>query len=100
MRVWKVCGVGLGESAVYGEGSAGLEGVKCDRLITVKFDGGVNSKLPWSFRPEQASMKFRPGQQYDTMFYARNDGKRTIVGNAVPSIAPADRKSTRLNSSH
>src|SRR3546814_11305535 len=23
------------------------------------------------------------------MFYARNDGKRTIVGNAVPSIAPA-----------
>src|SRR3546814_6802959 len=34
-------------------------------------------------------MKVRPGQQYDTMFYARNDGKRTIVGNAVPSIAPA-----------
>src|SRR3546814_9688902 len=27
--------------------------------------------------------------RYDTMFYARNDGKRTIVGNAVPSIAPA-----------
>src|SRR3546814_7953394 len=49
----------------------------------------LNSKLPWSFRPEQASMKVRPGQQYDTVFYARNDGKRTIVGNAVPSIAPA-----------
>src|SRR3546814_7492439 len=51
--------------------------------------GGVNSRLPGSFRPEQASMKVSPGQQYDTMFYARNDGKRTIVGNAVPSIAPA-----------
>ena len=34
-------------------------------------------------------MQVRPGQQYDTMFYARNDGERAIVGNAVPSIAPA-----------
>src|SRR3546814_596223 len=85
----KGCGVGLGKSAVDGERAAALEGRKSDRLITVQFDGGVNSKLPRSFRPEQASMKVRPGQQYDTMFYARNDGKRTIVGNAVPSIAPA-----------
>src|SRR3546814_14079714 len=85
----KVFGVRLEKSAVDGERAAALEGRKSDRLITVQFDGGVNSKLPWSFRPEQASMKVRPGQRYDTMFYARNNGKRTIVGHAVPSIAPA-----------
>ena len=85
----KVFGVQLEKSAIDGERTAALEGRKSDRLVTVQFDGGVNSKLPWSFHPEQVSMKVRPGQQYDTMFYARNDGKRTIVGNAVPSIAPA-----------
>lgn len=85
----KVFGVRLEKSALDGDRAAALEGRKSDRLITVQFDGGVNSKLPWSFHPEQTSMKVRPGQQYDTMFYARNDGKRAIVGNAVPSIAPA-----------
>src|SRR3546814_18229400 len=68
----KVFGVRLEKSAVDGERAAALEGRKSDRLITVQFDGGVNSKLPWSSRPEQASMKVRPGQQYDNMFYARN----------------------------
>jgi cytochrome c oxidase assembly protein subunit 11 len=85
----KVFGIRVEQGAIGGERAAALEARKSDRVITVQFDGGVNSKLPWSFHPEQASMKVRPGQQYDTTFYARNDGERTIVGNAVPSIAPA-----------
>ena len=85
----KVFGIRVEQSAIGGDRTAALEARKSDRVITVQFDGGVNSKLPWSFRPEQTSMKVRPGQQYDTMFYARNDGERAIVGNAVPSIAPA-----------
>ena len=85
----KVFGIRVEQSAIGSERAAALEGRNSDRLVTVQFDGGVNSKLPWSFRPEQASMKVRPGQQYDTTFYARNDGKRAIVGNAVPSVAPA-----------
>jgi cytochrome c oxidase assembly protein subunit 11 len=60
-----------------------------DRWVTVQFDGAVNSKLPWAFKPEQATLRVQPGQQYEAKFFARNDGKRAIVGNAVPSVAPA-----------
>jgi cytochrome c oxidase assembly protein subunit 11 len=55
----------------------------------VQFDGGVNSKLPWSFKPNQLNMQVRPGVQYETTYYAHNNSDRTIVGSAVPSVAPA-----------
>lgn len=60
-----------------------------ERWVTVQFDGGVNSKLPWSFRPEQATMRVQPGVQYEAKYFARNDADHAIVGNAVPSVAPA-----------
>jgi cytochrome c oxidase assembly protein subunit 11 len=60
-----------------------------DRVVTVQFDGGVNSKLAWEFNPNQSTMKVRPGQIYETTYYARNTTDHTIVGSAVPSIAPA-----------
>ena len=85
----KVFGVRLEKTAVDGQRAAALEARKGDRMITVEFDGGVNSKLPWAFHPEKTTMRVRPGEQYDTLFFARNDSKRAIVGNAVPSIAPA-----------
>ncbi|GAA5003073.1 cytochrome c oxidase assembly protein [Pseudoluteimonas lycopersici] len=59
------------------------------RIVTVIFDGDANSKLPWAFHPEQASMQVRVGEQYSTQYFARNDGGRAIVGSAAPSIAPA-----------
>jgi cytochrome c oxidase assembly protein subunit 11 len=59
------------------------------RMVTVIFDGEANSKLPWAFHPEQASMQVRVGEQYGTQYFARNDGGRAIVGSAAPSIAPA-----------
>lgn len=59
------------------------------RTITVEFDGGVNSKLPWAFHPEQATMEVVPGELYEALYYARNDADRAIVGSAVPSVAPA-----------
>jgi cytochrome c oxidase assembly protein subunit 11 len=62
---------------------------KTSRLITVQFDGGVNSKLPWQFQPQQLTMQVRPGQQYEASYFARNTSDRAIVGNAVPSVAPA-----------
>jgi cytochrome c oxidase assembly protein subunit 11 len=59
------------------------------RWVTVEFDGGVNSKLPWAFRPEQLRMRVHPGQLYEAKYFARNTGDHAIVGNAVPSLAPA-----------
>lgn len=60
-----------------------------DRWITVEFDGSTNSKLPWDFRPSQFSMKVQPGKLYDATYIAHNKAGRTIVGSAVPSVAPA-----------
>ncbi|MFT3755461.1 MAG: cytochrome c oxidase assembly protein [Pseudoxanthomonas sp.] len=59
------------------------------RMVTVQFDGGVNSRLPWAFHPEQTTMQVVPGKLYEAKYFARNDGKRAIVGSAAPSVAPA-----------
>lgn len=82
----KVFGVRLEKEAVAApvNGKANVE-----RTVTVVFDGGVNSKLPWAFEPEQATMQVHPGQQYEANYFARNESDRAIVGNAVPSVAPA-----------
>ncbi|QIL21672.1 cytochrome c oxidase assembly protein [Thermomonas sp. HDW16] len=62
---------------------------KQERWVTVQFDGGVNSKLPWAFSPEQDSMRVQVGRQYEAKYFARNTADRAIVGSAVPSVAPA-----------
>ena len=85
----KVFGVRLEKSAIDGERAAALASAEKERTITVMFDGGVNSKLPWAFHPQQVSMRVRPGEQYETTYYARNKSDRAIVGNAAPSVAPA-----------
>lgn len=59
------------------------------RDVVVEFDVSVNSKLPWSFRAEQASMTVHPGVLTEAVFYARNDSDQVIVGQAVPSVAPS-----------
>ena len=74
------------------EGPAQVGAVRAatqERWVTVQFDGGVNSKLPWSFAPEQETMRVQVGRQYEAMYFARNTAERAIVGSAVPSVAPA-----------
>ena len=60
-----------------------------ERWVTVQFDGGVNSKLPWQFAPEQPSMRVQVGRQYEAKSSARNTSDRAIVGTAGRSVAPA-----------
>ena len=60
-----------------------------DRVVTVEFDGTVNSKLPWSFRPNQVRMQVKLGEVYETTYFAQNDSGNPIVGSATPSVAPA-----------
>ena len=82
----KVFGVRLEQGP--GEAKAAAAAEK-QRLVTVQFDGTTNSKLPWAFHPEQATLQVVPGQLYEAKYFARNDGKRAIVGSAAPSVAPA-----------
>ena len=60
-----------------------------NRSVRIEFDGTVNSKLPWDFRPVAATMEVKPGRQYEAMFVARNRSAEAIVGNAAPSVAPS-----------
>jgi cytochrome c oxidase assembly protein subunit 11 len=83
----KVFGVRLERGAA--DPTEVLASVRSDRLITVTFDGGVNSKLPWEFHPRQMSMQVRPGELYETAYVARNTSDRDMVGSATPSVAPA-----------
>ena len=73
-------------------GQAQLAGQRIDlkRTVRVQFDGSVNSKLDWAFRPVQLTMEVHPGQQYEALYVARNQASEAIVGNAAPSIAPND----------
>ena len=83
----KVFGIKLEKGAA---GATQLAGVKPDdkRTVRIQFDGTVNSKLAWEFKPVQSSMEVHPGRQYEAMFLARNRAAEAIVGNAAPSIAP------------
>ncbi len=82
----KVFGIRLERTAA--EGVAAAKPAASERVITVQFDGGVNSKLPWEFAPNQLTMQVRPGEQYETTYYARNTSdarhrrQRRAVGRA------------------
>ena len=43
-----------------------------NRLVTVQFDGSVNSELNWEFKPTEFEMQVIPGKLYKTNFYAIN----------------------------
>jgi len=59
-----------------------------NRLGTVQFDGNVNSKLNWEFRPTELEMKVIPGKLYKTVFYAKNLSDSDITGRATYSVTP------------
>ena len=81
----KVFGIRLEQ----GPGQAAVAAAQTRRTVTVQFDGGVNSKLPWAFHPEQLTMQVVPGELYEAKYFARNESERAVVGSAVPSVAPA-----------
>jgi cytochrome c oxidase assembly protein subunit 11 len=84
----KVFGIKL-EQTPTGDAVVANYAVDTSRLITVEFDAGVNSQLNWEFGAEQRQMQVHPGQMYEAMFHARNIDEQSIVGQAVPSVAPS-----------
>jgi cytochrome c oxidase assembly protein subunit 11 len=84
----KIFGIKLESSPTGEQRVAGYE-VDYSREVVVEFDAGVNSRLPWTFRAERHRMVVHPGQLTEAIFFARNDDHGPIIGNAVPSVAPA-----------
>ncbi len=83
----KVFGIRLDNTAAAAPAAAA--GAPGERWVTVEFDGSVNPKLPWAFRPNATKMRVRVGEQYEATSAAHNNGARAIVGSATPSVAPA-----------
>jgi cytochrome c oxidase assembly protein subunit 11 len=63
--------------------------VDTSRTVVVEFDATVNSRLMWQFKPVQARMEVHPGELYEATYIATNISSRSVVGNAVPSVAPS-----------
>ena len=60
-----------------------------NRLVTVEFDTNVNGELPWAFKPRDRKAKVHPGEINEAIFIVENKSGRAIIGQAVPSVAPA-----------
>ena len=64
------------------------EQVVTDRWITVEFTSVSTSGLPWDFKPEVNKLEVHPGQINEIVYFAKNNSSQTIVGQAIPSVAP------------
>lgn len=79
-----------GKTGTLSEAEAAGKTVDENRQVTVEFDTNVNGDLPWSFKARDFHMKVNPGKINDAIFVVENNSDRTIVGRAIPSVAPAE----------
>jgi cytochrome c oxidase assembly protein subunit 11 len=59
-----------------------------ERTVRVEFLGSTARGAAWQFEPAVSHMDVHPGQLYEAHYRGRNLVDRTVVGQAVPSIAP------------
>ena len=56
--------------------------------VTVEFNADVDRSLPWSFQPEQRSLKVAVGEQTMAFYVAVNRADHPVVGRAVYNVTP------------
>lgn len=78
-----------GRTGVISEAAAAGQQVDHARRVIVEFDTNLNGALPWKFDATQRSVAVSPGEVVQVNFIAENTSSRTVVGQAVPSVAPA-----------
>lgn len=71
-----------------GEASAPVSTVDLSRTITVQFLATNNENLPWKFYPRQTTIEVHPGENTHVSYYAKNESPKTMVVQAIPSVAP------------
>jgi cytochrome c oxidase assembly protein subunit 11 len=59
-----------------------------DQKISIRFDGNVESGMPWTFGPEQVTQEVRIGQRTMAFYKARNDSDKPVTGVASFNVAP------------
>ncbi len=62
--------------------------VVLDRTITIRFDGTVDSSLPWTFKPVAREMTLHIGETGLAFFEATNISDQPIAGQAAYNVTP------------
>lgn len=78
-----------GKTGEISQSEAETNRVDVDRLVTVEFDTNVNPALPWKFKVAEYKMKVHPGEIAEAVFIVENKSDKSVIGQAVPSVAPA-----------
>jgi cytochrome c oxidase assembly protein subunit 11 len=61
--------------------------VDTSRWVTIEFDANTRG-LPWTFVPNQRSIRVRPGELVHVAYEVRNESRNAISGQAIPSYGP------------
>lgn len=59
------------------------------REIKVEFVTNSNETMPWDFKATQFSVRVYPGEKNSTKFWVKNQTDSTMIGQAIPHVAPA-----------
>ena len=62
--------------------------VDTTREIKIEFIATLNESMPWEFKPVTDSVKVHPGKPTRIEYIAKNKTGKSIIGQAVPSVAP------------
>lgn len=63
-------------------------GVVAEREVTVRFDANASSGVPWSFRPNERSVRIRLGEVRQTSFHFKNLSDRRVTAQATFNVTP------------
>ncbi len=77
-----------GKTGVISESDASSGRIDLSRTVTVEFDTNINTDIPWDFKAEIYKKSVHPGEVAEVYFVAENRSDRSVVGRAVPSVAP------------
>ena len=60
-----------------------------NREFTIQFNADTDPTLPWTFKPDQWSVKVKVGQNAIVSYSAVNNSKETITGTAIHNVTPS-----------
>jgi cytochrome c oxidase assembly protein subunit 11 len=67
------------------------------RDVSIQFVSHNNEEMPWTFEPSEDSIKIKTGKYHTATFYVKNPTNRTMIAQAIPSVAPSNAASHLKN---
>ena len=64
-------------------------GAVVGKVISVRFDGNVSSRLPWTFAPERQTARVAIGARQLAFFNATNAADHAVTGTAAFNVTPS-----------